>query len=253
MQMSQNMNNNKIVSDTEWVEARKQLLMKEKAFSKQRDELTKLRRQLPWRKIEADYEFEGANGKQRLSALFGEQSQLIVYHFMFGPDWTEGCRICSLLSDHYDPLVVHLKARDVSLVTISNAPYEKLAAFKRRMGWSFDWLSSVNNPFNRDFGVSFTQQEMDEGTMMYNYQLGKFPSTECPGISSFYKNPQDEVFHTYSAYARGLENFLGIYNFLDIVPKGRDEDGLSYGMEWVRYHDRYDDETAIDKYIDLMG
>jgi predicted dithiol-disulfide oxidoreductase (DUF899 family) len=247
------MNQNQIVSQEQWIEARKQLLVQEKALSKQRDELTKLRQQLPWRRVETDYQFDGEYGQRRLAELFGEHSQLIVYHFMFGPDWGEGCKICSLLADHYDPLVVHLHARDVSLVTISRAPYESLATYKKRMGWSFDWYSSLQNEFNRDFGVSFTQQEMDDSQMNYNYHLCRFPSTECPGISSFYKNPQGEIFHTFSAYSRGLENFLGIYNFLDIVPKGRDEAGLAYGMQWVRHHDRYNDESEMDLYIDLMG
>ena len=247
------MNQHNVVSQEEWVDARKQLLAKEKEFSKQREELTKLRQQLPWRKIETDYEFDGEFGKQRLSEMFGERSQLIVYHFMFDPDWGEGCKSCSLISDHYDPLVVHLHARDVSMVTISRAPVEKLTAYKKRMGWSFDWYSSINNQFNRDFGVTFSQAEMDEDKMNYNYQLGRFPTTECPGISSFYRNAQGEIFHTYSAYARGLENFLGIYRFLDIVPKGRDEDELTYAMKWVQRHDQYDDESTIDEYVDLMG
>lgn len=246
------MSQHKIVSQVEWIEARKELLAREKEFSKQRDELTTLRQQLPWRKIENEYEFDGTSGKKRLSQLFGPCSQLLIYHFMFGPDWDDGCRICSMLGDHYDPLVIHLKARDVSFVTISRAPIEKLEAYKKRMGWSFEWLSSLRNRFNQDFGVSFTQQEMDEGQMNYNYRLGRFPSTECPGISSFYRDEVGEVFHTYSAYARGLENFLGIYNFLDITPKGRDEDSLPYGMAWVRHHDRYDDDGQVDHYVELM-
>ena len=245
------MSRNNVVSDSEWIEARKQLLIKEKAFSRQRDELTKLRQQLPWHKIEKVYLFDSATGPKDLSDLFGPHSQLIVYHFMFGPDWKEGCKICSMLGDHYAPLIVHLKARDVSLVTISRAPIETLESYKQRMGWRFEWLSSLNNEFNRDFGVLFTQQEMDEAKMNYNYHLGHFPSLECPGISSFFKDEQGDVFHTYSAYARGLENFLGIYHFLDIVPKGRNEDGLPYGMEWVRHHDRYDDNTFVDPYVQL--
>ena len=243
------MNQNEVVSENEWIEARKRLLAKEKELSRQRDELTKLRQDLPWQKIEKDYQFDSATEKQGLSELFGPHSQLIAYHFMFGPDWEEGCKICSMLGDHYEPLVVHLKARDVSLVTISRAPIDKLEAYKRRMGWSFPWLSSHNCEFNWDFGVSFTQEEMDASQMNYNYRLGRFPSTECPGISSFFKNQEGEIFHTYSAYARGLENFLGIYNFLDIVPKGRDEDELPYGMEWVRHRDRYDDESFVDPYV----
>ena len=241
---------NKVVTESEWLEARRKLLIREKEFSRQRDELTKLRQQLPWRHIESDYEFDSATGKRRLSDLFGPHSQLVGYHFMFGPEWEEGCRICSMLGDHYDPLVIHLNARDVSLATVSRAPVATLEAYRQRMGWSFEWVSSLNNDFNRDFGVSFTQQEMDTATMNYNYRLGRFPSTECPGISSFFRNDQGEMFHTYSAYARGLENFLGIYHFLDIVPKGRDEDELPYGMAWVRHHDRYDDDSFVDPYAD---
>lgn len=244
--------NSKIVSHDEWVEARKELLAKEKELSKQRDQLTALRQQLPWHKVEVDYEFDSADGKQKLSQLFGPHSQLVTYHFMYAPEWEEGCKVCSMLGDHYDPLVIHLAARDVSLVTVSRAAIDTLVAFKKRMGWSFPWVSSLNNEFNRDFGVTFTQQELDEGTMNYNYSVGKFPITECPGVSCFYKNEEGEIFHTYSAYARGLENLLGIYNFLDLVPKGRDEDELPYGMFWVRHHDRYGDDTVKDPYVDLI-
>ena len=245
------MNPNQIVSNEQWLVARKQFLEKEKEHSRQRDELTKLRQQLPWRQIETAYEFDSTGGVKTLADLFGPHSQLIIYHFMFGPDWPEGCKICSMLGDHYDPLVIHLKARDVSLVTVSRAPISVLDDYRQRMGWSFEWVSSLGNDFNRDFGVTFTQQEMDEGTMDYNYHLGRFPSTECPGISSFCRNQAGDIFHTYSAYARGLENFLGIYHFLDIVPMGRNEDELPYGMEWVRHHDRYDDDTFVDPYTQL--
>jgi predicted dithiol-disulfide oxidoreductase (DUF899 family) len=175
---------------------------------------------------------------------------LITYHFMFGPDWPEGCKICSMLGDHYDPIVIHLKARDVTLVAVSRAPLTTLNAYKRRMGWSFEWVSSLNSDFNWDYNVSFTQEELDGGRACYNYQEGaKFPATEGPGISSFYKDTNGDVFHTYSSFGRGLENFLGIYNFLDTVPKGRDEVGLPYGMAWVRHKDRYGDDTVTDPYV----
>lgn len=244
------MDSHPVVSGEQWLAARKALLEKEKAFSKLRDELTQQRRDLPWEHVEKPYEFDGPDGKETLADLFDGCSQLIVYHFMFDPDWDEGCKVCSMLGDHYDPLVIHLQHRDVSLVTVSRAPYRVLDAYKRRMGWSFKWVSSLDSDFNWDYHVSFTPEQMEAGLADYNYQLGtKFPSTECPGISSFYKNDSGEVFHTYSAYARGLENFLGIYNFLDIVSKGRDEDALPYGMSWVRHHDRYDDESFVDPYI----
>lgn len=238
----------RIVSGDEWLAARKELLEKEKELSRQRDEMTRLRQQLPWRKIEQTYEFDGADGKRSLLDLFDSCSQLLVYHFMFGPDWPEGCKICSMCADHYDPLVVHLKARDVSMVTISRAPIETLQSFKQRMGWNFEWVSSLNNEFNRDFGVTFTDEEQAEGRMDYNYRLGSFPVTECPGVSSFARNEDGEVFHTYSAYSRGLENLLGIYNLLDLVPNGRNESELPYGMAWVRHHDRYEDDSFVDPY-----
>lgn len=171
---------------------------------------------------------------------------------MFDPDWKEGCKICSLLADHYDPLVVHLQARDVSLVTVSRAPIETLSAYRTRMSWTFPWVSSLHNQFNQDFGVTFTQEELDGSRMNYDYKTGKFPTTECPGVSCFCKNEQSEVFHTYSAYSRGLEDLLGIYNFLDLVPKGRDDNNLPYGMHWVRHHDRYTDESFVDLYVKLV-
>ncbi len=240
-----------IVSRTEWIEARKELLAREKQASKQREELTALRQQLPWYRLETDYEFDAADGRRSLSDLFGNHSQLLVYHFMFGPDWTEGCPACSMLADHYDPLVRHLQARDVALATVSRAPIEKLIEYRTRMGWGFEWVSSLHNRFNQDFHVSFTQQEQDAGTMKYNYATGTFPSLECPGISVFIRNSSGDIFHTYSAYARGLENLLGVYSFLDIVPKGRDEDELPFTMAWVRRHDSYDAEPPANWLVEL--
>lgn len=239
------MANHEVVSSQQWLEARKQLLQKEKEFTKLRDELTQLRRKLPWEKVEKEYSFESKQGRQTLADLFGDRSQLIVYHFMFGPDWPEGCKACSLLADHYDPLVVHLKQRDVALVTVSRAPLATLQAYQQRMDWTFPWVSSLGSDFNWDFNVSFEPEALESSMANYNYQSGTtFPSTEAPGISTFFKDEAGQVYHTYSAFARGLENFLGVYSFLDIVPKGRDEGGLSFPMEWIRHHDRY--ESAPD-------
>lgn len=245
------MTEHKIVSQGEWLTARKELLAKEKEFSKQREQMTALRQQLPWCRVETSYEFDSLDGKRSLLDLFGDCSQLLVYHFMFGPDWSEGCPACSMVADHYNPLVRHLKARDVALVTVSRAPVEKLVEYRQRMEWSFEWVSSLKNSFNQDFRVSFTQQQQDDGAMEYNYSVGSFPSLECPGISCFIRNEQGQVFHTYSAYARGLENLLGVYNFLDIVPRGRDEDHLPFTMAWVRRHDSYDDPQSEDLLVEL--
>ena len=238
-----------IVSQEEWLRARRELLKKEKEFSKARDELTSQRQELPWIKIDKDYVFEAPKGKVHLKDLFEGKSQLIVYHFMFEEDWEEGCKSCSFLADHYEPAIIHLANRDVSMVTISKAPYEKLEAFKKRMKWNFNWVSSENSEFNRDFNVSFTDDEMKSGKGFYNFEEGEaFLTKEAPGISVFVKDDDGKIFHTYSAYARGLENFITAYHLLDIVPKGRDEDSFSYGMEWLRHKDKYGDETFIDPY-----
>lgn len=247
------MSPNKIVSREAWVEARKILLKQEKEFTKLRDQLSQQRRKLPWNKIEKDYFFESANGKESLSDLFGSCSQLIVYHFMFDPEWLEGCKSCSLLADHYNPAIVHLKERGVAMVTVSRAPLKKLLTFRDRMGWTFEWVSSFDSDFNRDFHVTFKPEEMEQGTAYYNYENKSFPVTEAPGISVFYKNEQGDIFHTYSSYARGLDLFINTYNLLDIVPKGRDEDDLPYTMEWVRHHDRYGDDKFVDPYLNVLS
>ncbi len=230
----------KIVSPDEWLAARKAHLAEEKAFTRARDALSRKRRELPWVKVERNYAFDGANGKQMLADLFDGKSQLIVYHFMFGPDWKEGCPSCSLLADHFDGAVTHLAQRDVTFVVASRAPLPQIEAFKRRMGWHFKWVSSFGNDFNFDYHVSATPEEKAKGIANYNYEVTKFPSEERPGASVFYKNTAGEVFHTYSSYGRGLDILIGTYNFLDLAPKGRDEEGLAYGMAWVRHHDRYD-------------
>jgi len=243
------MESSKIVSQEEWLKARRELLKKEKEFSKARDELTCERQKLPWVNIEKDYFFDGPKGKVSLGEIFKGKSQLIVYHFMFEEDWEEGCKSCSFLADHYEPAIIHLANRDVSMVTISKAPYEKIEVFKKRMNWKFNWLSSQNSDFNRDFFVSFTDDEMKSGKGFYNFEEGPvFLTKEAPGISVFVKDKEEKIYHTYSAYARGLENFITAYHLLDIVPKGRDEGAFSYGMEWLRHKDRYGDETFIDPY-----
>ena len=229
----------KIVSHEEWVEARKEFLAREKEFNRMRDELSAARREVPWERVEKEYVFEGPGGKASLADLFDGRSQLIVYHFMFGPDWDEGCPSCSLLADHYEPAAVHLNQRDVTMVTISKAPLEQIEAFRARMGWDIGWFSSLKNDFNRDYHVSFTPEELETQDVYYNYQKGGFPLTEAQGVSVFAKGEDGAIYHTYSSYARGLDMFLGVYHLLDIVPKGRDEAALSFPMSWVRHHDRY--------------
>lgn len=233
-----------VVSHTQWVEARQALLEKEKQFTRLRDELSELRRGLPWEEVTEDYEFQGPDGPVRLSELFDGRSQLIVYHFMYAPGWEAGCKSCSFLADHFDPAVVHLRHRDVSFVAVSKAPMETIAAYRKRMGWSFPWVSSFGNDFNRDCHVSFTEEEIERGDAYYNYRNSGSPSVEAPGASVFHKDPQGTIHHTYSVYARGLDMFITTYHYLDIVPKGRDEGGLPASMAWVRRHDEYGQEEA---------
>jgi predicted dithiol-disulfide oxidoreductase (DUF899 family) len=236
----------RVVSQTQWVKARKELLRKEKEFSRLRDELSRQRREMPWEKVEKNYVFDGPQGKQTLADLFGKRSQLIVYHFMFGPGWKEGCPSCSFLADTFDGAVVHLAHRDVSFTAISRATFPEIEAFKKRMGWRFPWVSSYENEFNHDYHVSFSKEERVDGKVDYNYEMTEFPSEELPGASVFYKNPAGEIFHTYSSYARGLDPMVGTYQWLDLTPKGRDEDGLAFSMAWVRHHDKYVDGQMVD-------
>lgn len=231
-----------IVSPTEWLEARKQFLLKEKEFTRLRDELSRQRRELPWRRVEKSYVFAGPGGEVKLGDLFAGRSQLVIYHFMFGPDWQEGCPICSFEADHFNAFTHHLNARDVSLVAVSRAPLPRIETFKQRLGWTFPWVSSSESDFNFDYHVSFTKEEiaLGQGNVYYNYGLQPFPADEAPGVSVFYKDASGEIFHTYSTYARGLDILLGAYNYLDLVPKGRDEEGLPFTMAWVRHHDKYE-------------
>jgi len=237
----------KVVSHEQWIAARKAHLVDEKAFTKARDALSKKRRELPWEKVEKNYVFDTPNGKKSLADLFGGKSQLIVYHFMLGPGWEAGCPSCSFLADHFDGAAIHLAQRDVSFVVISRAPLAEIEKFKKRMGWKFDWVSSFGSDFNHDYQVSVSPDEKAAGKVLYNYEVTTFPSEERPGTSVFFKNDTGEVFHTYSSYGRGLDMFLGAYHFLDIAPKGRDEDDLSFSMAWVRHHDKYEGAVVDPK------
>ena len=233
------MQKHKVVSRDEWLALRKQHLIKEKEFTRLRDQLSAERSELPWVKVEKNYVFDGPDGKETLADLFDGRSQLIVYHFMFDPDWSEGCKSCSFFADQYNPTIVHLRQRDVSMVTVSRAPLEKLLSFKKRLGWAFKWVSSFGNDFNRDFRVTFTEEELASKTANYNYDFKPFPVTEAPGISVFFKDGSGTVFHTYSCYARGLDMLNTAYHYLDLAPKGRDEADLPYTMAWVKLRDEY--------------
>jgi predicted dithiol-disulfide oxidoreductase (DUF899 family) len=235
-----------VVSPQQWITRRKELLRKEKEFTKLRDDLSRQRRELPWEKVEKQYLFDGPGGNETLADLFAGRSQLIIYHFMFGPGWEQGCPSCSYLADHFGGSLVHLANRDVTLVVVSRAPISQIEAFKQRMGWQFRWVSSFANDFNHDYNASFTKEEMANGKVDYNYEMAEFPAEEAPGASVFYKTDAGEIFHTYSTYARGLDILVGAYNFLDLAPKGRDEDGLAFSMAWVRHHDRYAEGYSVD-------
>lgn len=236
--------NHKVVSGAEWIKARTALLAKEKQITRQIDELGRERRALPWVKIDKSYAFDTSEGRRSLTELFDGRSQLVIYHFMFGPEWQEGCPSCSYMADHFDGMPAHLAARDVTLAVVSRAPLTKINAFKQRMGWRFGWVSSLGSDFNSDFGVYLPKKE--SGPVNYNYTLQEFPSEEAPGVSVFYKNARGEVFHTYSVYGRGIETLNTTYMTLDLVPKGRDEDQLSFPMAWVRHHDRYGTNDFAD-------
>jgi predicted dithiol-disulfide oxidoreductase (DUF899 family) len=233
----------KVVSPEEWLAARQKFLEREKNYMRMGDALSAARRELPWVRVEKDYVFDSPTGKKSLADLFDGRSQLVVYHFMFGPGWEEGCPGCSYLSDHIDGILSHLANRDVAYAAISRATVSEIEAFRNRMGWRFPWLSSNQNDFNYDFHVSFTKEEMENGEVYYNFKKQKnapeTSSAEAPGFSVFYEDEDGAIFHTYSTYGRGGELALGTYRFLDIVPKGRDEASLPFPMAWVRHHDKY--------------
>jgi len=228
-----------IVSESEWLAARLELLRDEKKLLRLQDELAARRRQLPWVKVDKPYVFSRPAGHVTLADLFDGRSQLVVQHFMLGPDWEEGCKSCSFMLDHFNAAAVHLPARDVSFAVVSRAPLAEILHFKQRMGWNVNWVSAHDTDFNHDYQVSFTPGEMAKGDLYYNYGLRPFPHEEAPGVSVFARDAAGAVFHTYSTYGRGVEFIMGTYHILDLVPKGRDETGLDYGMEWLRHHDRY--------------
>lgn len=229
----------KIVSEAEWMAAREALLAEERAFTHARDALVAKRMALPWVKVEKRYTFETPHGERTLAQLFGPRSQLLTYHFMLGPEWEEGCPGCSFLSDHIDGMLVHLEHHDVTYVAVSRAPLAKIEAFKKRMGWYFPWVSSFGSDFNFDYRVSFSEADKARGKAVYNYAEQDYMSDELPGISAFYRDEKGNVYHTYSAYARGVEMALGTYAMLEFTPKGRNEENDM--REWMRHHDRYED------------
>ena len=228
---------NKVVSKEQWIEARKKLLAQEKEFTRLRDQLSKQRRELPWERVDEDYVFEGRDGRQTLSDLFDGRSQLVVYHFMFGPGWEAGCPHCSRWADNFNSIIVHLNQRDVTMVAVSRASYRKLAAYAKRMGWGFKWLSSAESRFNFDYGVSFTDEETSKKRAYYNFTMQDPGISEREGVSVFFKDSKGRIFHTYSTYARGIDMLCLDYHYLDLVPKGRDEG--KRGPFWVRRHDEY--------------
>ena len=228
-----------IVSREDWLLARRSFLEKEKAFTKVRDDLSRERRTLPWVRIEKPYSFEGPDGRMTLADLFGGLSQLMVYHFMFGPDWKEGCPSCSFWADNYNGVDIHLAHRDTALVAISRAPLARIDAYRKRMGWTFRWLSSTESDFNFDFAVSFDPAKRVEGERNYNHGTASFGGEEAPGLSVFRRGEDGAVYHTYSTYGRGLDAINGTYQMLDLTSKGRDEIGLPWPMAWVRRHDQY--------------
>jgi predicted dithiol-disulfide oxidoreductase (DUF899 family) len=231
--------NHKVVSSDEWIEARKQLLIKEKEFTRLRDQLSQQRRDLPWEAVNKEYVFEGPNGKQTLPELFDGRSQLIVYHFMFDPSWDAGCPHCSFWADNFNGIIVHLNQRDSTMIAVSRAPYSKLAAYEKRMGWNFKWVSSHDTDFNFDYHVSFTPEELARKEAFHNFTTQSPPGSETVGVSVFYKGESGKVFHTYSTYSRGVDMVNGAYHYLDLVPKGRDEAGQRNPQFWVRRHDEY--------------
>ena len=229
----------KVVNHDAWITARQRFLLKEKEFTRLRDELSRERRELPWERVDKAYVFESTNGRETLADLFGEHSQLIVYHFMYGPDWEIGCRSCSFWADNFNNIVPHLSARDASLVAVSLAPLQKLQAQARRLGWTFKWVSSHGSDFNFDYHVSFSPEALERGDAVYNYTPQKLGSTEMPGISAFFRDGK-QIYHSYSTYARGLDMLNAAYHYLDIAPKGRDEEGLAYPQQWVRHRIAYE-------------
>lgn len=227
-----------IKSKDDWTAARKALLTKEKELTKLRDEVASLRRALPWRRVETAYSFASKDGARSLAELFDGKNQLLVYHFMFGPDWEEGCPSCSFWADHFDAMRPHLAARDTAFAVISSGPVKSLGAYAERMGWRFPWVSSADNDFNQEFAVTFSEAEAKSDDKLYNFGTSTAGSSELPGASAFIRDGED-IFHTYSTYARGLDILNTTYHWLDMTAKGRDESELPWPMAWVKRHDKY--------------
>jgi predicted dithiol-disulfide oxidoreductase (DUF899 family) len=232
------MTDHTIATHEQWLAARLELLAAEKEFTRQRDALTRRRMAMPWERVEKSYSFEGPDGALSLADLFDGRSQLIVYHFMFAPDWEEACKSCSFWADNFNGIPVHLAHRDVTFTAVSLAPLAKIDAYKKRMGWSFPWVSSHGSDFNFDYHASFTPDQIAAGTY-YNYEVQPNKVSEQVGISVFARNERGELFHTYSCYSRGVDMLNGAYHYLDLVPRGRDEDDLQFSMAWLRRHDQY--------------
>ena len=232
------MNDHRIVTHDDWIDARARFLAKEKEFTRLREELSRERRELPWELVAKQYVFEGGQGRETLADLFGGRSQLIVYHFMYEPEWEIGCRGCSFWADNFNGIIPHLKERDVSFVASSRAPVQKLRAQAEQFGWTFKWVSCVGNDFNLDFNVWFAPEARARGDATYNYGSEKVTGESKPGISAFFKD-DGHVFHTYSTYGRGLDMLNTAYHYLDIAPKGRDEAGLPFPMAWVKHRIAY--------------
>jgi predicted dithiol-disulfide oxidoreductase (DUF899 family) len=228
----------RVVTHDEWIAAGRALLQKEKEFTKARDAISAARRDLPWVKVETDYVFDGPDGSVSLADLFNGRSQLIVYHFMYQPGWDEGCPGCSFVCDHVDGARQHFEHHDVAYVAVSRAPVAEFQAFKDRMGWKFRWVSSAQNNFNYDFGVSYRREDLDKAPVLHNFTMQKLNSEEQPGLTVFTKDAEGNVFRTYSTYERGLDLLIGAYNYLDLTPMGRNE---SSPMSWMSYHDQYKD------------
>lgn len=235
------MKEHRVVSHADWMAARESLLAREKKFTRLRDQLNQTRRSLPWEKVDKEYVFEGPDGRETLAELFDGKRQLIVYHFMFGPGWKEGCAHCSFWADNFNAIGIHLKQRDTTMVAISRAPLKKLEGFKKRMGWNFKWVSSAKTDFNFDYHVSFKPEDLARKKTIYNYKRQDPGVPEREGVSVFYKDKNGAVFHTYSTYARGIDMLNTAYHYLDLTAKGRDEDP-DHTQDWVRHRDKYKHE-----------
>jgi predicted dithiol-disulfide oxidoreductase (DUF899 family) len=231
---------NRVLTHEEWLAERRTLLARERELTRLRDQVTRERQQLPWELVEKPYTFTGPDGQETLSSLFAGRSQLMIYHFMFAPGWKEGCPGCSFMADHFDGALPHIEQHDVSFAAVSRAPLAEFQAFRKRMGWKFKWISSNGTDFNRDFGVTYLPEQVEKGEKPYNYGTSPLFGEEMPGLSVFAKDDAGTVYHTWSGYARGLENMLGTYSFVDLLPKGRRESGPTKSMmDWLRYHDQY--------------